>query len=96
MLKKEEIVVDPDLDKLHPGQLPSKIEITMTNGQVYKGEMYHAKGSPKNPFSTHELYEKFRRLATPAIGAERANQIVEMTEDLESIKNIRTFIRLFA
>ena len=96
MLKKVEIVVDPDLDKLHPGQLPSKIEITMTNGQVYKGEMYHAKGSPKNPFSTHELYEKFRRLATPTIGAERANQIVEMTEDLESIKNIRTFIRLFA
>jgi len=96
VLKKVKIVVDPDLDKLHPGQLPSKIEITMTNGQVYKGEMYHAKGSPKNPFSTHELYEKFRRLATLGIGAERANQILEMTEDLESIKNIRTFSRLFA
>lgn len=51
ILKKVEIVADPELDKLYPQKFPRKIEITTSNGQVYKGEMYYAKGSPKKPLS---------------------------------------------
>jgi 2-methylcitrate dehydratase PrpD len=94
MLEKVDIVVDPELDALYPKALPCKIEITMKNGQVHKDKTYDAKGSPGNPLSDAELYEKFKRLAEPAIGAKRANQIADMTKDLEGVKNIEAFGRL--
>ena len=96
MLKKVEIVADPELDKLYPEKFPSKIEITATNGRVYKGEMYYAKGSPRNPFLSDEISEKFKRLAAPVMGDKRAGRIVEMAENLEDVGDVRAFSRLFA
>jgi 2-methylcitrate dehydratase PrpD len=96
MLQKVEIVADAELDKLYPEKFPAVIEITTTNGQVYKGEMYYAKGSPKNPFVGDEMNEKFRNLARPVMGNEQVERIVAMAGRMEEIPDIREFSRLFA
>lgn len=96
MLKKVEIVADPELHKLYPEKFPTNIEIYTKDGKVYKGEMYYAKGSPKNPFTDGEINEKFRGLALPVMDKKRVDEIVQMAEHLENVKDIKEFSRLFA
>jgi len=96
MLKKVEIVADPELHKLYPEKFPSNIEIYTKDGKVYKGEMYYAKGSPNNPFTNEEINQKFTDLALPMMDKGRVAQIVQMAENLEDVKDIREFSRLFA
>ena len=96
MLKKVEIVADPELHKLYPEKFPSNIEIYTKDGKVYKGEMYYAKGSPNNPFTNEEINQKFTDLALPMMEKGRVAQIVQMAENLEDVKDIREFSRLFA
>ncbi len=96
MLKKVEIVADPELHKLYPEKFPTNIEITTKDGKVYKGEMYYAKGSAKNPFSNEEINEKFRGLALPMMDKKKVDTIVQMAENLEDVKNVAEFGRLFA
>lgn len=96
MLKKVEILADPELDKLYPEKFPCHVEITTKDGKVYEGDMYYAKGSPANPFADDEINEKFRRLARPVMGEKRVEQIVQMAENLEDVQDIREFSRLLA
>ncbi len=96
MLKKVEIVADPELHKLYPEKFPTNIEITTKDGKVYKGEMYYAKGSPKNPFTDQEINQKFTDLALPVMDKTRVDEIVQMAEKLEDVKDIREFSRLLA
>jgi 2-methylcitrate dehydratase PrpD len=95
-LKKVEIVADPELHKLYPEKFPTNIEIHTKDGKVYKGEMYYAKGSPKNPFSDEEVNEKFRSLALPMIEKNKVDQIIQMVTNLESVKDINELTRLLA
>jgi 2-methylcitrate dehydratase PrpD len=88
MLKKVEIVADPELHKLYPEKFPSNIEIYTKDGKVYKGEMYYAKGSAKNPFTDEEINDKFRGLTVPVIGTERTEKIIAMIENLESVADV--------
>lgn len=96
VLKKVEIVADPELDKLYPEKFPSRIEITTQDGKVYAGELYHAKGSPGNPFLDEETRAKFRSLALPIMDDRRVERIVETAENLEGVSDIKEFSRLFA
>jgi 2-methylcitrate dehydratase len=96
MLKKVEIVADPELHKLYPEKFPSNIEIYTKDGKVFKGEMYYAKGSAKNPFSDEEVNDKFRGLAVPVIGKERTEKIISMIENLESVKDVSELAALLA
>jgi 2-methylcitrate dehydratase PrpD len=95
-LKKVEIVADPELNKLYPEKFPSQIEIHMKDGKVYKGEMYYAKGSAKNPFSDEELNEKFRSLALPVMDKKRVEQIIQMVTGIDSVKNISELAAVLA
>lgn len=95
-LKKVEIVADPELNKLYPEKFPSNIEIMTKDGKVYKGEMYYAKGSSKNPFSDEEINDKFRSLASPMMEKSRIDQIIQMILNLESVKDINELARLLA
>lgn len=88
MLKKVEIVADPELHKLYPEKFPSNIEIYTKDGKVYKGEMYYAKGSRNNPFSDEEINNKFSGLSVPVIGKERTEKVITMMENLESVDDI--------
>ena len=95
-LKKVEIVADPELNNLYPEKFPSQIEIETNDGKVFKGEMYYAKGSPKNPFSDEEINEKFKGLSSPVIGDSKADQIVQAIEDLESVKDVNELTSFMA
>jgi len=95
-LKKVEIVADPELNKLYPEKFPSMIEIETKGGKTYKGEMYYAKGSRKNPFSDEEVNEKFISLASPVVGKDKAVKVIKVVEKLETVKDLNELISLLA
>lgn len=59
LMKKMEVKVDPELDKMYPRAHPNRITITTIGGAKYTEQVDYAKGHPKNPMSDKELEEKF-------------------------------------
>lgn len=96
MMRKVEIVADPELDALYPEKFPSRVEITMAGGQVYRAGLDYAKGSPGNPCTRADTDDKFRRLASPVLGDARVREIIDMTRRLEDVRDVRVLSRLLA
>ncbi len=96
-LKKVEIIADPELHKLYPEKFPSQIEIHTKDGKVYKGEMYYAKGSAKNPFTDEEVNDKFRGLALPKMKRKGlVEEIIQTISNIETVKNVKQLTALLA
>ncbi len=96
-LKKVEIIADPELHKLYPEKFPSQIEIHTKDGKVYKGEMYYAKGSAKNPFTDEEVNEKFRGLALPKMKKKGlVEEVIQTIANIETVKNVKELATLLA
>ena len=51
-------------------------------------------GDTANPRPAHELEAKFRALASEAVDARRADEIVEMVAKLEQLPDVRTLTAL--
>jgi 2-methylcitrate dehydratase PrpD len=65
------------------------IDITLNDGRKISGRADFGKGSPANPMSYDEVADKFRECTDFAgIGRTRADKIVAMVHDLESLTDI--------
>ena len=52
-----------------------QIRIVLADGRRFESEPARARGNPENPLSDDELRAKYRDLATPVLGVERATRI---------------------
>lgn len=59
LIKRIEVKVDPELDKMYPKAHPNRITVITKGGSRYTEQVDYAKGHPKNPMSDKELEEKF-------------------------------------
>ncbi|MEZ0249043.1 MAG: MmgE/PrpD family protein [Thermoproteus sp.] len=59
LMKKIEVKVDPELDKMYPRAHPNRITVVVKSGAKYTEQVDYAKGHPKNPMSDRELEAKF-------------------------------------
>ncbi len=83
--ERVEITVDPELDALGlEHRLAARVELVMKNGKTIES------GTVRNPrrMNDDEVLEKFYDLSTRVIDKDRAKQIVEFVESLESQSNI--------
>lgn len=88
VMDKVEIVADDELTKLYPEKFPAKVEVTMQDGTLYRGEMYYPKGDPSNPLSEEELQEKFRMNTVPVLGEAKTESLVEEIKKLPETDDI--------
>jgi 2-methylcitrate dehydratase PrpD len=95
MLEKVEIIADPELNSMYPQKFPAVVTIDTKDGKSYKHEVYYPKGDVKNPFTTEEFEGKFKLLVSPALGEKRASEIVGACNELDQVKDVREFARLF-
>lgn len=71
------------------GTFPRKyVRITMNDGTVYERTMAEHKGHPDNMLSREEFCEIFRNNAVPALGAEKAEKLMNFILDLENAEDI--------
>ena len=95
MVKRVEIVPDEEAEALSlEGHFPAFVTIDTKDGKSYTHRVYDPKGHPGNPVSQEELEGKFAMLATPVLGAEKAQAAIAACNSLDSVNDVRVFTAL--
>jgi 2-methylcitrate dehydratase PrpD len=77
LLKKVQLVADPQLSAGFPNVRAARVIVTLRDGRVLEHFAPCRKGDPEAPLSDAELDEKFIELAGPVIGAARAASLLD-------------------
>src|SRR6185436_4408815 len=78
LMKKIEVVADPELSKGYPTQRAAQVEIETNDGRKLAHFQPYRKGDPELPLTDQELDGKFFELATPVIGESRASALLDL------------------
>jgi 2-methylcitrate dehydratase PrpD len=88
LMKKIEVVADPELSKGYPTQRAAQVEIETTDGRKLSHFQPTRKGDPEMPLTDDELNDKFLELATPVLGETAARALLDQlwrTDRLPSV-----------
>ncbi|AET31528.1 MmgE/PrpD family protein [Pyrobaculum ferrireducens] len=83
LMKKIEVNLDPELDKLYPQAFPTVITVYTKGGGKYTERVDYAKGHPKNPMTDAELEDKFNTLTRDVLPEEARRRALEIMWRLE-------------
>jgi len=83
LIKKLEVVEEPEFSRRYPSESCTRVEVTTTDGRRLAAETSHPKGHVRNPLSDQEVAAKFRGLASGALGAERCDRVLAQVWSLE-------------
>jgi 2-methylcitrate dehydratase len=84
LIKKLNVVAEPDFTRRYPAESCTRLEVTATDGRKLAAETNYPKGHRHNPLSDAELEAKFRGLATAALGAQGSTRALAEVSKLES------------
>lgn len=83
LAQKVSVTEDPNLTAMMPDRRPSRVSLTLNNGESYQAEAFINKGDAEDPYSTEEIRAKYFELLDPVCGHERAEKIYHRTMALE-------------
>ena len=93
--KKIEVLEDPELEALgDEGRHGVALEVELQNGQTYREQVLHAKGSDKHPMTRDEVLKKFRLLASRVLSRTRVERLEDTLLNLEKLDDARTIAKL--
>ncbi len=84
------------VDATLPRGVSCKMTVVMSDGRKMVSQVDYPKGSIQNSMSDAEIRAKFDSLATPVIGAARAEQLAEQVHYLEKCADVSRLMRLAA
>ena len=88
LAKKVFVSKDDDCDAAFPKRRSAKVKVTLKDGTVHEFYAPTRRGDPDSPLSDQELSEKYRELAVPEIGSERAAALEQSVWSLETLKSV--------
>jgi 2-methylcitrate dehydratase len=94
LVARTTVVEDLALTAGYPAGIPNRVRVTLDEGSVVEGEMAFPPGHDKNPLTDDQLLAKFRGLAEPALGPERAAALWDRVARLEHDPRPHEVIRL--
>jgi len=83
LMDRTTVDVDPALDAYYPELLPNRVTITLDTGQIIEREVLYGQGSVRTPMLDADFEDKFRRMATSWINAERQDDALAFVASLE-------------
>ena len=83
LIKKLEVVEEPEFTRRYPAESCTRIEVTTTDGRRVTTETSHPKGHNRNPLTDGEVEEKFRGLASGALRAKGFDRVLAAVRDLD-------------
>jgi 2-methylcitrate dehydratase PrpD len=86
-LVADKSLMDPDAPR------SGRVEVTLRDGRQVSHFTRHAPGTKENPLNTEGVNAKVRDLMSPVVGAQRAEQIIKGVHAIESVSDMRTFVR---
>ncbi len=91
LTRKMRIDVDNTLHR--PGPEPTRVKVLTNDGKVFTKVVEHPLGSLERPMSFEDCARKFSDCAK-SLGSGRIEQVIELVNRLERVKDIREIIRL--
>ncbi len=73
---------DADFSRRFPAERWARVRIALRDGRTLVSEPAPARGNPENPLTDDQLRSKYRELAEPVLGAERAARIAALVDSL--------------
>lgn len=83
LTKKVMVSEDPDLTAMMPDRRPSRVRITLHNGEILQEEAFINKGDTEDPYNKEELQEKYYELLDPVWGRDLAEELYSQVMALE-------------
>jgi len=75
LLETMTLTEDAEFSGLFPAERWARVRITLRDGRALVSSAERARGNPENPLNDDELRAKYRELAVPVLGAERAAKV---------------------
>ena len=82
-MKKLTVVEEPEFSRRYPADACTRVEITTTDGRRVVAETSHPKGHRRNPLTDAEVEQKFRGLASGALGAKGCDRVLAEVWNLD-------------
>jgi hypothetical protein len=70
------------------------VQLQLSDGRTVLRSTVASRGTPENPWGEAEIVGKFRRNASPIIGADRAAELVDLVPKLAQMKDAGKVARL--
>jgi 2-methylcitrate dehydratase PrpD len=87
LMTRIHLVTDPECQANFPGLRSAKVEIETTDGRVFNHYAPTRRGDPDAPLSDAELEDKFRELATPVLGEDGAESLLDALWGADALSN---------
>lgn len=78
-----QVVQDPALNHYHH----CRVDVTTAAGSTHTKTLTGSRGSPQAPLSNADVIQKFQMLATPVLGAERTQAVIDRVMSIEHVTN---------
>ena len=91
LMKKIKVSIDPDVDRLYPGQRGSVVEVHTVGSDTFYGKVTHPGGEPENPLPVSVTREKFRDAAGAFLskkGMDRIESILDISGPAEPAEGL--------
>ncbi|MBK6598247.1 MAG: MmgE/PrpD family protein [Proteobacteria bacterium] len=75
---------------------PAEVEVRLVSGERLVASAPCARGYPRRPLTSHEVEEKFRRLAGQQLSVDQAGQIIEHVRRFAQLRDVADVMRLTA
>jgi 2-methylcitrate dehydratase len=96
LMGKTTLEEDPEFTRLfRQGQRPAAVEVMTARG-VFRRDVLHPLGDPRNPMTWSHVTRKFKTEAGSVISDNTVREIIDRTFSIENEKNMRAFAELLA
>jgi 2-methylcitrate dehydratase PrpD len=95
MITKVNFGVNAEAEAAGFDKMTTIIEIELNDGRVIKGQADFGKGSPANPMSDAELFEKFRQCAGwGGLSREQTQAVLDCVWRIETLPDVNELTKL--
>jgi len=95
LVAKVKVHRDAALSARYPNGIPNRLTVTLAGGRSLVREVEFPRGHARNPMTDAEVEKKFRTLAEPRYGKEKAERILAACWGMEKLKSPGELIALF-
>ena len=85
---------DPDLTAKLPALRPARVRLKLKDERSFEAMAMTNRGDAEDPYDAHEIIDKFREVAAPRLGGERAEQVVAACLRLDDEPSLAAIARL--
>ena len=96
LAQRVKVTEDPKLTAMMPARRPSRVRVTLKNGEKLEAEVTMNKGDFEDPYGPADLEKKYYSLADPVWGHAKAEQIRSQLMGVEKVKDINQVTALIA